>query len=130
MRKAPAYVIICLVFFILIGMGFAYSYFFYPDAHPIACAIKGITGKECPACGFSKAFANYTHGEFQKGRQVNPLSWAVFIFFTVQFFMRGALLIYYFAVRKSPARFFTVLDTVISISLFLLAFLPLILKQF
>jgi len=130
MRKAPAYVIICLVFFILIGMGLTYSYFFYPDQHPIACAIKKITGQDCPSCGFSKAFAHYTHGEFEKGQQTNPLSWRAFLFFVGQFFLRGTLLIYYFAVRKLPARFFIVLDGVISISLFLLAFLPLILKQF
>lgn len=128
MRKAPAYVTICLVFFILTGIGFAYSCFFYPDAHPIGCAVKNISGKDCATCGFSRAFAHYTHFEFETGRVVNPLSWRVFLFFTIQLFVRGAVTLYYFTVRKSPGRFFIVLDLCASISLFLLAFLPIILN--
>lgn len=126
MRKAPAYVIICLVFFILTGIGLAYSCFFYPDAHPIGCAVKNITGKDCATCGFSRAFAHYTHFEFKAGQLVNPLSWRVFLFFVFQLFARASVILYYFTVRKSPGQLFIVLDAVISISLFLLAFLPII----
>jgi hypothetical protein len=128
MFKAPSYVIISLVFFILIGVGFAYSYFFYPNDHPINCVVKAYTGHDCPACGFSRAFSNYTHFQFTEGKNYNPLSWNVFLFFLVQFFMRAFVVIYFFSTRKLFNTMLIKIDTVISISFFLLAFLPIILK--
>ncbi len=128
MQKIPAYVTISAVFFIVIGIGFAYSYFFYPDQHPIGCVIKSYTGKDCPSCGFSRSFSHYTHFEVQQGKTYNPLSWPVFLFFTVQLLLRAAIVMHYLWRRHSfsPPVIFS--DVVISISLFLLAFLPIILK--
>ena len=128
MLKAPAYVIISLVFFILIGVGFAYSYFFYPNEHPVDCLIKASTGKDCPTCGFSRSFSLYTHFEFKQGISRNPLSWPVFLFFQYQFFLRIFIVFYYFATRKIFMRTLIVCDVIISISSFLLAFLPIIFK--
>jgi len=128
MRKAPAYVIISLVFIILIGVGFAYSYFFYPNDHPIGCAIKAATGKDCPSCGFSRAFSNYTHFKFEEGKNFNALSWPVFLFFSLQFFLRATIVFYFLKTKQRILNRFIIADIVISISFFLFAFLPLILK--
>lgn len=128
MRKAPAYVIISLVFFIVIGVGFAYSYFFYPNDHPLDCAVKEATGKDCPSCGFSRAFSNYTHFKFTEGRSFNALSWPVFLFFLLQFFLRGGIVFYFFKTKRQPSSQFILTELIISISFFLFAFLPLLLK--
>ncbi len=128
MIKAPSYVIISLVFFILIGVGFAYSYFFYPNSHPIECAIKAYTGKVCPTCGFSRSFSYYTHFEFSQGKNFNTLSLPVFLFFLFQFFIRGIVVFYFLSTKKLIPQNIINIDILISISLFLLAFLPIILK--
>ena len=128
MQKAPSYVIISLVFFILIGVGFAYSYFFYPNDQPIECAVKAYTGHDCPTCGFSRAFSFYTHLQFQEGIMYNSLSWNVFLFFFFQFLFRGIVVISYIIRRRSFNRIIIKSDLLISISFFLLAFLPIILK--
>jgi hypothetical protein len=128
MQKAPSYVIISLVFFIIIGVGFAYSYFFYPNNHPIECLVKSYTGKDCPACGFSRAFSSYTHLQFEEGKKYNTISWNVFLFFLSQFLFRGFVIIYFIATRKLVNTIIIRSDIVISISFFLFAFLPIILK--
>jgi hypothetical protein len=127
MQQTPAHVIISWVFFILIGMGFAYSYFFYPDAHPLNCVVKSHTGKDCPACGFSRAFSYYSHGEFTEGKAANPLSWPVFLFFALQALARATVIFYYHVNHRSFHPGMVISDGIISISLFLLAFLPVIL---
>lgn len=126
MLKAPAYVTISLVFFILIGIVFGYSYFFYPNAHPLQCIVKKYTGKNCPACGFSRAFSNYTHFKFSEGIQFNKLSLNVFLFSVFQFFLRGYISAYYYFTKKNTNALFIKIDVFISTLLFLIAFLPLI----
>jgi hypothetical protein len=128
MQQTPAHVIISWVFFILIGMGFAYSYFFYPDAHPLNCVVKSYTGKDCPACGFSRAFSYYSHGEVNAGKAANPLSWPVFLFFAGQGLARVVVIFYYHVAHRAFHPRMVISDGIISISLFLLAFLPVILK--
>jgi hypothetical protein len=128
MRKTPAYVTICLVFFILIGMGFAYSYFFYPNNHPVNCMIRSYTGKDCPSCGFSRSFSYYTHLQFREGKTYNTLSFPVFLFLFFQFILRGSVVFYFLTARKIISERLIKIEVIISILLFLLAFLPLILK--
>ncbi len=127
MRKAPGYVIISLVFFILIGVGFAYSYFFYPNSHPLDCAFKLATGKDCPTCGFSRAFSYYSHFQFTQGRNFNALSWPVFLFFLFQFCLRAIIILLFFNKSKLIGATFVKIELIISILLFLLAFLPIVL---
>jgi hypothetical protein len=128
MQKTPGYVIISLVFFILIGVGFAYSYFFYPNDQPIECVVKAYTGHDCPTCGFSRAFSYYTHLQFQEGKSYNTLSGNVFLFFFFQFLFRGIVVISYLIRRRSFNTIIIKSDLLISISFFLLAFLPIILN--
>lgn len=129
MFKAPAYVTISWMFLILIGIVFGYSYFFYPNAHPINCAIKERTGKNCAACGFSRAFSNYTHLQIKEGKEFNNRSWPVFLFFLFQFFLRFFIVSHYYLRKKMPGAAFLKADIAISISAFLLAFLPLLFKS-
>jgi hypothetical protein len=128
MHKTPAHVIISWVFLILIGIVFGYSYFFYPDTHPVGCLVKSYTGKDCATCGFSRSFSCYTHFQFNEGRIFNALSWPVFLFFVFQFCWRFFVVAAYYFTKKalSPALIKT--DAVISISGFLLAFLPILFK--
>ncbi|MBA2610630.1 MAG: DUF2752 domain-containing protein [Bacteroidetes bacterium] len=127
MSKAPPYVTISLVFFILIGVGFTYSYFFYPNRHPVDCAIKAVTGKDCPSCGFSRAFGNYTHLQFSEGKKFNTLSWHFFLFFLFQFFLRGAIILIYFIKPQLIRPRYVKTEVLVSILLFLFATLPILL---
>ena len=128
MLKTPAYVIISLVFFILIGIGLAYSYFFYPNTHPVDCMVKAYTGQDCPSCGFSRAFSYYMHFQFKEGKSYNALSYHVFLFFLAQFFIRMFVLFYYFISGKHINLRVIKIDATISILWFLLAFLPVVLN--
>ncbi|MGZ3900690.1 MAG: DUF2752 domain-containing protein [Bacteroidia bacterium] len=110
----------------MIGIVFSYSYFFYPAAHPIDCFVKQHTGKNCPTCGFSRAFSYYSHFQFNIGKQYNPLSWPVFLYLALQFFMRLSIVCYYSFTKKIVNSALLKADVIISISGFLLAFLPIL----
>jgi hypothetical protein len=129
MFKAPAYVIISWVFLILIGIVFCYSYFFYPNSHPINCLVKQYTGKDCATCGFSRAFSFYSHFQFTNGKTFNSLSWPVFLFFLFQFFLRLFVVLHYYLIKKILTPAYIKADVLISISGFLLAFLPILFKN-
>lgn len=126
MSKIPDYILISLIFWLLIVFGFIYSFAFYPDKHPINCVIKTQTGKNCPSCGFSKAFSHYSKAEFKLGIETNSKSFPLFLFFSFQFILRGAVLFRYFTAHKIFNAPVIKLDVLISISFFLLAFLPLL----
>lgn len=128
MLKAPAHVSISWVFLILIGIVLCYSYFFYPNAHPIDCFIKMRTGRNCPSCGFSRAFSYFMHMKITEGKQYNHFAWPVFLFFIMQFFMRLFVVIHYFIAHKKLPAAIVKSDVLISISAFLLAFLPLLIN--
>jgi hypothetical protein len=128
MHRTPAHVIISWVFLILIGIVFGYSYFFYPNSHPIPCMIKEYTGKACATCGFSRSFSNFVHFKFSEGISFNPLAFPVFLFFIFQFFLRTAIVIHYRTTKKELSPFIIKTDVIISISGFLLAFLPILFK--
>lgn len=127
MFKTPTHVLISWVFLILIGIVFGYSYFFYPNSHPIACYIKEATGKNCATCGFSRAFSLYTHFHIGEGMRINPLSWPVFMFMLLQFFIRTAVVSYYGFYRKTFSGTSLKIDIFISVSGFIFAFLPILL---
>jgi len=129
MLKAPAHVSISWVFLILIGIVLCYSYFFYPNAHPVDCFIKMRTGRDCPSCGFSRSFSYFTHLRFDEGKQYNRFAWHVFLFFVLQLFMRLSVILHYFITRKSLSPWLVKSDVLISISAFLLAFLPLLINH-
>ncbi|MCE3227121.1 MAG: hypothetical protein K0S32_1672 [Bacteroidetes bacterium] len=128
MHRTPAHVTISWVFLILIGIAFGYSYFFYPNSHPIPCMIKEYTGKDCATCGFSRSFSNFVHFQFAEGKSYNTLAFPVFLFFVLQFFLRLAIVIHYRTTKKELGPLIIKSDVIISISGFLLAFLPILFK--
>lgn len=125
--RLPGYILFSMILLILFCSGFVYSYYFYPDKHPVSCLIKKYTGKACPSCGFSKSFSYYSHFQIESGIKINARSFPVFLFFLFQFLLRIAILFWFFTTHKVFATGFIKIDLIISISFFLLAFLPLLL---
>ncbi len=128
MRNFNAYFIINLFFLMLIGVSLAYSYFFYPNNHPVNCPIKEITGKNCASCGFSRAFSSYTHFQFREGLSFNKNSLLVFLFFNLQFLYRGIVVVLITVFRKEITSSVIKWDIVLSILTFLFAFLPMLIN--
>lgn len=126
MQKTPPYIIINWVFFVLLLIGFFYSWIFYPDSLPFDCMVKAQTGRDCPSCGFSRAFSYFMHGNFENGLMANTHAFPVFLFFILQLAIRSAVIFYFHATRHLIAPLLIKLDCIISISLFLLAFLPIL----
>lgn len=118
-----------LNFFIIITVGivFSYSYFFYPNSHPVGCLVKKVTGKDCSACGLSRAFSAFTHGKWEQGKNYNPLALNVFLFFLIQGCYR-AIAVLYERLKKQPIpQKIIYLDAFLTILYFLYCFSPFIL---
>ena len=126
MKNTPAHLMISWVFLILIGIVFGYSYFFYPNEHPLNCAIKAATGRDCATCGFSRAFSCFTHLEFEKGNLLNGAAFKVFMFFGLQFLIRLGVILHYAFTRRSLAKSLVIADILITCILFLWTFLPIL----
>lgn len=94
-NKSSAYTKINLIFIVLIGAIFAYSYFLMAPDNPysIACEYKNLVGHNCPSCGFSRAFAAFVRLDFDEGMSYNPQAFKVFLFFVIQFFLRILFLV-------------------------------------
>lgn len=130
MLRLPAHVAVSWIFLLLILIVLLYSFFFYPgDIHPVDCFYKAHTGKDCPACGFSRAFSSFMHFHFSEGKNLNPGAWPAFLFFALQFFIRSAVISRYYITKKTLSAAYVKTDIVISISTFLLAFLPLLINS-
>ncbi len=119
------YAAVSLIFFLLLSGFFFYFWFFFPAQHPVPCLIKTLTGKDCVSCGMSRAISGYMHFNFHSSS--NKFAFPVFLFFVVQWLAR-ALAAMQFFLRETSAKWQIKLDCIISISLFLLAFLPVILN--
>ena len=125
--KNNAYSIVNFIFVILIGMALGYSYFFYPNNHPIGCIVKEMTGKDCSTCGFSRAFSAFTHFQFVEGKSFNKNALGCYVFFVFQFFLRSILLVYGQLTKAQIPRKYILLEVVITVVFFLIVFVPLLL---
>jgi len=67
-----------------------YSGIFSPEKanHPIPCFITIITGHSCPGCGLSRSFSAMIRGQFTEAAEYNSNGPKIFLFFSVQFFLR------------------------------------------
>ncbi len=126
-HKNNAYFIVNLIFVILIGMALSYSYFFYPNNHPIGCIVKEMTGKECSTCGFSRAFSLFTHFQFSQGKEFNTSALGCYLFFVFQMSFRLSLLFYSIFKKDSFSDRFILLDIFVTVIYFLIVFVPLLL---
>lgn len=126
-HKNNAYFIVNLIFVILIGIALSYSYFFFPNNHPIGCIVKEMTGKECTTCGFSRAFSQFTHFQFSLGKEFNKNAFGCYLFFIFQFFLRLFILIYTLFIKRQVKKQFKFWEILITVVFFLVVFVPLLL---
>ena len=120
------YFIVNLIFILIIGVVFGYSYFFYPNDQPIQCVYKAYTGKNCSTCGFSRAFSSFTHLNYTEGVNYNAHAFGCFLFFLFQFLLRISACAMYLIDRLKPSRFFIIVELIITVIFFLVMFCPLL----
>lgn len=125
-NKNNAYFIVNFIFVILIGIALCYSYFFYPNNHPIGCIVKEMTGKDCSTCGFSRAFSSFTHFQFAEGKSFNGNAFSCYLFFLFQFFLRFSLSGYHLITKNRISRRIIFIEIITTIILFLTTFVPLL----
>jgi len=106
---------------------FFYSAFFSPekDNYPVACIHEELTGVPCASCGLSHSFSLIMKGRFSEAYRWNSNGLRVFIFFAGQLIMRIVFSMLYL---KHPETFRQLIlyDTVASLTIFMIAFMPFI----
>lgn len=120
------YFIVNLIFIIIIGVVFGYSYFFFPSDQPIECVYKAYTGKECSTCGFSRAFSSFTHLNYLEGVAYNANAFGCFLFFLFQLLVRLLAVTLYLINPSKPSKAFMITELVITVLFFLAVFYPLL----
>lgn len=127
MRTFDSYRIINIIFAGVIGLVFIYSCLFLPDGgkHLIPSFYTDITGNISPSLGLSRAFSALVRGDIALANKFNPHALNIFLFFCFQFLFRLiSLKVDRFKYISRENWIFV--DIVLSISLFLIAFYPLI----
>ncbi|MRT92211.1 DUF2752 domain-containing protein [Ancylomarina sp. 16SWW S1-10-2] len=127
MKNFDSYRIINIIFAGVIGLVFIYSCLFLPEGgkHLIPSFYTDITGNSSPSLGLSRAFSALVRGDVTLANQFNPHATVIFAFFCFQFLFRILSLkvdIISVITKKTWIR----IDIVLSITLFLIAFYPLI----
>lgn len=110
---------------------FAYSGFFSPvkDNYPVICIHEKLTGEPCVSCGLSHSFSLVLRGRISEAYDWNVYGFRVFIFFAAQLLMRIVFSIFYLRYPGTRKQLITY-DIIISVLLFIVAFLPFIEKIF
>lgn len=127
MRTFDSYRIINIIFAGVIGLVFIYSCLFLPDGgkHLIPSFYTDITGNISPSLGLSRAFSALVRGNLALANQFNPHALNIFLFFCFQFLFR----LISFKVDRFKCisrKKWILVDIILSIALFLIAFYPLI----
>jgi len=127
MKIIDSYRIINIILAGIIGLVFIYSCLFLPEEgnHLIPSFYTEITGKTSPSLGLSRAFSALVRGQFDLADQFNPNAKNIFIFLCFQFIFR------LFSLGIDKMSFLNKwiwlrIDILLSILLFIFAFLPLI----
>ena len=125
--KSEPYLIINLVLSGLILLVFIYSGLFYPekDNYPIVCIHEKITGEPCVSCGLSHSFSLIIRGRISEAFKWNIYGLRIFIFFAAQLLMRILFSIFYLKYPDTNKQLITY-DIVVSATLFIVCFLPLL----
>jgi len=127
MKTIDSYRIINIIFAGVIGLVFIYSCLFLPEngSHIIPSFYTDITGHSSPSLGLSRAFSALVRGDIALANQFNPHALNIFLFFCFQFIFR---LISLKVDRMSfvNRKLWIWLDILLSITLFLIVFYPLI----
>ena len=127
MKNFDSYRIINIIFAGVIGLVFIYSCLFLPDGgkHLIPSFYTDITGNTSPSLGLSRAFSALVRGDVFSANEFNPHALNIFTFFCFQFLFRLIALKVDSSASINRKTWIRV-DIVLSISLFLIAFYPLI----
>jgi hypothetical protein len=125
--KNEPYLLINSILAGVILLVFVYSGFFSPqkDNYPVVCIHEKLTGEPCVSCGLSHSFSLVLRGRISEAYDWNVHGFRVFIFFAAQLVMRIVFSIFYLKYPDTSKQLITY-DIVISVMLFLVAFLPFI----
>jgi hypothetical protein len=106
---------------------FFYSAFFSPekDNYPVVCIHEELTGEPCASCGLSHSFSLILQGRISEAYRWNSNGMRVFIFFAAQLVMRIVFSVFYLK-HPETVRQLIVYDTIASLTLFLIVFMPFI----
>jgi len=123
--KVRSYHIINGIFILLIISIFIYSLIFRKDNHPIPALLTRITGEIPPSKGLSASFSEIVRGNLDEATLINQHSLRIFAFFALQLLLRifFSLLV---RLRSESVNLLVIIDSVVSFSLFLWCFAPLI----
>jgi hypothetical protein len=124
MKTWPSYILINLGLLLGAFLIFLYTYFIASLSLP--CMVRELSGAPCASCGFTRAFASFLQFNFELGKSFNELAMPVFLFFAGQVSLRILMVFVYFVLRPQLKPQLVKIDILASISVFLLAFLPLV----
>jgi len=124
MKNWPSYILINLG--LLLAVLFTFIYVYFISSLSLPCMVLEVSGHTCPSCGFTRAFNSFLQFNFELGKSFNELAMPVFLFFAGQVVLRILMVLVYFLLTPNIKTQVVKLDIVVSISVFLLAFLPVI----
>jgi len=127
MKIIDSYRIINIIFAGVIGLVFIYSCLFLPEngSHLIPSFYTDMTGHSSPSLGLSRAFSALVRGDIALANQFNPHALDIFAFFCFQLLYR-LISLKVDSITFIKRKRWIWIDIVLSISLFLLTFYPLI----
>lgn len=118
------YIIINLIFALLLVAIFCYfGTFSSTDAYPISA----ITRQTVTSTGLQRALSELMRGNLNTALQLNIYSLGIFIFFITELLIRLIFSIIY--IKTDKKKKIIIADAIISIILFLSAFMPMAIKQ-
>jgi hypothetical protein len=126
MKKLPTYIVVNLTL-LLVASIFSF-YFTLPGSWRLPCLIREFTGMPCVTCGFTRAFQSFLQFDFEAGRAFNELALPLFWFLAGQVLLRILIVASYYFFRHHLKPQVIKLEVLASISVFLLAFLPVLIS--
>lgn len=126
-RPARSYFWINLIIAGMIIAIFIYSGFFSPteDSYPVKCVHQVISGIPCPSCGLSHSFSSLIRGDIDSASGYNSNGPALFLFFIFHLVLRISNLLI-LRRSKTVSKNLALMDIVLSLVTFILAFWPFI----
>jgi hypothetical protein len=128
-RKNP-YKLINLILAIIIFGVFTYSAVFSPSKsnYPIPSDSKRIFNQDSISTGLSRSFSCILRLDFKKAREYNKYGLQIFVFFLIQFFLRLFFLLSYNAFKEFGITKMILVDSIVSVSLFIFYFKPFLIE--
>ena len=124
--KSNPYKLINIILAGIILLIIIYSIIYSPEKsnHLIPSNSKTILNEESRSTGLSHSFSSIVRFNFEEAREYNEYGLQVFTFFVIQLFMRIFFLFSYDSILEFGHKRIILLDSIISISLFIFFFMP------